>query len=159
MDPINPFEIESLSFKDGSPMDKKHALKTGNEPPVLSWKHVPKNTKTLVLIVDDPDAPTKDPWVHWVVYNIPDTETGLIKPLERTPELPNGTRQGMNTFNKIGYDGPHPPEGENHRYFFRLYALDEELPIPPGKSKDEVILAMENHIIGKAHLVGTFERT
>ena len=157
MDSAQEFMIESPSFKDGQPMDRKHAYKDDNEPPILTWCNAPKDTKSFVVIVEDPDASTPYSWVHWVVYNIPATKSGLEQPLGRAQELPDGMRQGLNSFNDIGYDGP-SPAGIGHRYFFRVYALDvDSLPTPAGSRKEEVLLAMENHIIGKAHIMSTFE--
>ncbi len=152
------FEISSPSFRNGDPLDKKQAKHDANEAPVLTWSNPPRNTASFVLIVDDPDAPTKEPWVHWLVYNIPGGATGLAEPLERSRELPDGTRQGKNMYNEIGYDGPHPPEKEKHRYFFRLYALDSLLPTPAGATRPELLLAMQDHILGKAEIMATYER-
>ncbi len=151
------FVIESPDVKDGQLLDKKYAYKHDNEAPILTWRNAPKETKSFVLIVDDPDASTPYSWIHWVVYNIPADQTSIKEPLGRSPELPNGICQGLNSFGEIGYDGP-SPAGIGHRYYFRVYALDiEHLPTPPGSSKDDVLLDMENHIIGKAHIMAKYE--
>ena len=152
------FEISSPGFTNGEALDKKYAKHDDNEVPVLHWRNPPRGTESFVLIVDDPDAPTKEPWVHWLVYNIPGDQTGLTEPLGRVEELLNGMRQGKNDCNEIGYDGPHPPEKERHRYFFRLYALDTTLPTPPGASRAELLLDMEGHILDKTDIMATYER-
>jgi len=157
MDSAQEFVVESPSIKEGQPMDRKHAYKHDNEAPILTWRNAPKGTQSFVIFVEDPDASTPYSWSHWVVYNIPATQMGIEKPLGRSSELPNGIRQGLNSFNDIGYDGP-SPAGIGHRYFFRVYALDvDSLPTPAGSRRRDVLLAMEDHIIGKAHIMSTYE--
>jgi Raf kinase inhibitor-like YbhB/YbcL family protein len=121
---------------------------------------VPPGTKSLALVVDDPDAPDprapKMTWVHWILYNLPPGATGLVEGV-RPGDLPGGTREGVNDWGRTGYGGPCPPIGR-HRYFHKLYALDLVLPdlLRPTKAKLEK--AMEGHILGRAELVGTYEK-
>ena len=128
--------------------------------PALSWSGIPQNTKSLVLIVDDPDAPDpkapKMTWVHWLLYNIPPTVMALPKAVSAS-ELPVGTLQGKNDWKKTGYGGPCPPKGR-HRYFHKLYALDIELPDLHHPNKTELEKAMAGHIIGQAELIGTYQK-
>ncbi len=127
--------------------------------PELNWSNIPDNAKSLILIVDDPDA--QDPaapkmtWVHWVLYNIPVTATDLAEGINQS-ELPEGTLQGLNDWKRTGYGGPCPPIGR-HRYFHKLYALDTLLPNHGQPTKAEVETAMENHIIEQAVLMGTYQ--
>ena len=127
--------------------------------PELNWSDIPVNTKSLVLILDDPDAPDpaapKMTWVHWVLYNIPATAAGLAERINES-KLPEGTLQGLNDWIRTGYGGPCPPTGR-HRYFHKLYALDSLLPDLGQPTKAEVEAAMEGHVIEKVVLMGTYQ--
>lgn len=127
--------------------------------PPLSWRGVPPGTRTLALVVDDPDAPDPDApkmtWVHWVVYNIPPDVAGLAEGASRT--LPAGARDGRNDWRRMGYGGPCPPVGR-HRYFHKLYALDVELPDLREPTKAQLEAAMQGHILAQAELVGTYRK-
>ena len=127
--------------------------------PEFNWSDIPGNANSLVLIVDDPDAPDpaapKMTWVHWVLYNIPATAAGLAEGIDGS-ELPKGTLQGRNDWKRTGYGGPCPPTGR-HRYFHKLYALDTLLPDLGQPTKAEVEAAMEGHVIEKAVLMGTYQ--
>lgn len=153
-------QITSSAFNHGSPIPVTFTCEGANKAPALSWTGIPKEAKTLALIVDDPDAPKQpEPWVHWVVFNIPSSVKGFRAPLDRRDELSDGTIQGKNTSNNSGYDGPCPPPGNPpHRYFFKLYALDVALPLKPGAIKEEVVKAMQGHILAQAELMGTYQR-
>jgi Raf kinase inhibitor-like YbhB/YbcL family protein len=115
----------------------------------------------LALIVDDPDAPTSEPWVHWVIYNLHADEQGLtegIPPVAR-PESPAGCLQGKNSWGSVGYRGPAPPRGHGtHRYIFRLIALNDAVHAQEGLDKDALLAAIEGHILAEAELVGTYQR-
>jgi Raf kinase inhibitor-like YbhB/YbcL family protein len=117
---------------------------------------VPKSAKTIAIIADDPDAPSGT-FVHWVLFNLPAAGLGLIENTPQTETLNGGGVQGKNDFGKTGYGGPCPPSG-THRYFFKFYALDIELPLQAGATKDEVEKAMEGHAVGQAQLMGTYSR-
>jgi Raf kinase inhibitor-like YbhB/YbcL family protein len=127
--------------------------------PALNWSGVPRNAKSLVLIVDDPDAPDpaapKMTWVHWILYNIPPTATGLAEAIKDSA-LPAGTLQGLNDWKRTGYGGPCPPIGR-HRYFHKLYALDSVLPDLKRPVKARVEQALQGHVIGEAVLLGTYQ--
>jgi Raf kinase inhibitor-like YbhB/YbcL family protein len=124
--------------------------------PPVEWSQAPEGTKTFALICDDPDAPMGT-WVHWVVYNIPGTITKLAENVPRVEVLENGTKQGKNDFKRTGYGGPCPPGGA-HRYYFKVYALDEALEVDTGISKKELVACMEGHILAEGHLIGKYKR-
>ena len=129
--------------------------------PPLEWSDLPAGTKSLALVVDDPDAPDpkapKRTWVHWVLYNIPPSVQKLEEG-ETPPDLPSGTRQGLNDWKHKGYGGPCPPVGR-HRYVHKLYALDTMLPDLNEPTKTELEAAMEGHVLARGELIGTYERT
>ena len=118
---------------------------------------MPRTAKTIAIVCDDPDAPGGT-WVHWVLYNLPADNIGLVENLPATENLKAGGFQGKNDFGKIGYGGPCPPSG-THRYFFKIYALDSELPLKGGATKAELMKAMEGHIIVQGQLMGTYSRS
>ncbi len=152
--------LKSPDFVHLGAIPKKFTCQGGDISPALSWSQLPQNTKSLALIVDDPDAP--DPakpttvWVHWVLYNIPPAVTEL-PPAVADKNLPTGTLQGKNDWKKTGYRGPCPPIGR-HRYFHKLYALDIELPDLHHPNKAQLEKAMAGHIIGQAELIGTYQK-
>lgn len=151
------FSMHSAAFANGAAIPKKFTCSGEDQSPVLEWSGAPPATKSFALIVDDPDAPGGT-WVHWVIFNIPATSAGLHEGTEKKDRLPDGTRQGRNDFGKIGYNGPCPPPGRPHRYFFKLYALNTELGIAAGAGKAELERAMDGHILAKAAWVGKFGR-
>ncbi len=152
--------LTSASFRQNGQIPKKHTCEGGDVSPALSWSGVPPNAKSLVLIVDDPDAPDpkapKTTWVHWVLYDIPPSATGLPEGV-RADALPPGTRQGLNDWKRTGFGGPCPPTGR-HRYFHKLYALDATLGDLGRASKASVEKAMAGHVVAEAQLVGTYEK-
>jgi Raf kinase inhibitor-like YbhB/YbcL family protein len=149
-------QITSSAFKEGEPIPAKYTCDGENISPPLAWRDAPRNTKTFALIVHDPDAPAGD-WVHWVVYHIPANVTELSEHAPPTESLPNGAMQGRNDFKKIGYGGPCPPSG-THRYYFRLYALDADLPLHSGATRKDVENAMRGHVAAEAALIGKYMR-
>jgi Raf kinase inhibitor-like YbhB/YbcL family protein len=157
-------EITSTAFQNGEAIPKQYTGEGQDLSPQLSWSGVPEGTKQLALICDDPDAPTPEPWVHWVIYNIPPDTTGLPEGVAKTIHLsdPPGAVQGKNSWpsgQTIGYRGPMPPPGHGvHRYFFKLYALDTELDVEPGAAKNALLGAMEGHVLDEGQLMGTYER-
>lgn len=151
--------IQSPNFNHQGQIPTEYTCEGHDSSPALIWKNVPDKTKSLVLIVDDPDAPDpnapKMTYVHWVLYNIPPTSTGLPENVG-VADLPQGTEQGINDWKKPGYGGPCPPIGV-HRYYFKLYALDTTLPqLKPG-TKFQVEQAMNGHIIESATLMGSYQ--
>jgi Raf kinase inhibitor-like YbhB/YbcL family protein len=151
------FAISSTSFPNGGDIPKKFTCDGADVSPELSWVEPPAGTQSFALIADDPDAPAGT-WTHWILFDAPPTTTSLPEGVGKIDELPSGERQGRNDFHKIGYNGPCPPPGKPHRYFFKLYALDSKLKLKPGASKQEVEQAMQSHILGKAEWVGRYKR-
>jgi Raf kinase inhibitor-like YbhB/YbcL family protein len=149
-------KLISRAFTEGQPIPRQYSCDGINISPPLEWSGVPKPAKTLAIIADDPDAPAGT-WVHWVVYNLPADTIGMVENLPSTEDLKGGGLQGKNDFEKIGYGGPCPPSG-THRYFFKIYALDDELPLKAGATKTEVEKAMSGHVLAQAQLMGTYHR-
>jgi Raf kinase inhibitor-like YbhB/YbcL family protein len=150
------FKLTSTSFKEGQPIPRQHTCDGVNVSPALEWSGAPQGAKTFAIICDDPDAPSGT-WVHWVLYNLPADRIGLVENVPTTEKVPGDGLQGTNDFRKIGYGGPCPPSGTHH-YFFKLYALDAELPLKPGATKAEVLKAMEGHTLAQTQLMGTYKR-
>jgi len=153
--------FRSDAFSDGGPIPRRYAEDGEDLSPPLSWAGLPDGTRELALIVDDPDAPRDEPWVHWVVYKIPAEVRTLTEGLPQTPALdvPPGARQGKNSWGTDGYRGPAPPKGHGtHHYHFRLYALDSPLAAAQGLDKSGLLKAMRGHVLVEAELVGTYER-
>jgi len=152
--------ITSPAFRDGADIPKVHTCEGRDVSPPLSWSGIPAGAKSLALVVDDPDAPDpaapKTTWVHWVLYDIPATVTGLSEGA-RGATLPPGTREGLNDWRRKGYGGPCPPVGR-HRYFFKLYALDTLLGDLGAPTKAILERSMEGHVLERAQLVGTYEK-
>ena len=155
-----PMIIMSLSFKHDGAIPARHTCDGLNISPLLTWTGVPAGSKSLALIVDDPDAPDPEAprmtWVHWVIYNIPPDSHGLPE-TTAAEGLPPGTLQGLNDWHHTGYEGPCPPIGK-HRYFFKLYALDTLLPDLKRPTKAALEKAMQGHIIARSQLVGRYQR-
>jgi len=152
--------LESAAFAPGGEIPRAHTCQGHDTSPPLTWRGVPDRARSLALVVDDPDAPDpkapKTTWVHWVLYDIPTSASGL--PAAVAPrDLPEGTRQGVNDWKRIGYGGPCPPVGR-HRYFFKLYALDTVLPDLAAPTKGALEKAMAGHVLASAELVGTYEK-
>jgi Raf kinase inhibitor-like YbhB/YbcL family protein len=153
--------FQSRSFTEGQPIPARHTGDGDDLSPELKWSGLPKGTLELALIVDDPDAPRPEPWVHWVIYKIPADATGLPEglPADATLKSPAGALQGKNSWGTIGYRGPAPPKGHGrHHYHFKLYALDTPLAVGPGLDKAQLMAAMSGHVLSHAELVGTYER-
>jgi hypothetical protein len=150
--------LSSAAFAHQGTIPSKYTCEGADLSPPLSWGGLPPGTKSLALIVDDPDAPDpaapKMTWVHWVIYNLPPATLGLP---EGASALPGGTLQGLNDWKRTGYGGPCPPIGR-HRYFHKLYALDTVLPDLGRPTKATLGKAMKGHILGQAELVGTYQK-
>jgi Raf kinase inhibitor-like YbhB/YbcL family protein len=157
---VKNMQLTSPSFGNLKRMASKFTCDGEDISPALQWSAVPQGTRSLALIVDDPDAP--DPanprmtWVHWVIYNISATADSLPEGV-KDKDLPQGTLQGLNDWKKTGYGGPCPPIGE-HRYFFKLYALDTELADLARPTKAKLEKAMEGHVLAEAELIGLYQR-
>ena len=150
------FKLISPEFAEGQPIPRKFTCDGLDISPPLSWQDVPTGTKSLTLILNDPDAPAGD-WVHWVLYNLPASTRHLAEAMTTEKALPDGTLQGRNSWHQVRYGGPCPPSG-THRYFFRLYALDCELKMEGGAERQDVLSAMQGHILAEAQLMGIYSR-
>lgn len=150
-------KISSSAFKEGQTIPVRHTCDGEDISPPLNWDPVPEGVKSLALITDDPDAPVGT-WVHWVLFNLPSSVMELSEKVPAEEAFPNGARQGLNDFGRIGYGGPCPPRGSAHRYFFKLYALDTGLSLKPRATKKDLIEAMAGHILGEGQLMGIYKR-
>lgn len=150
------FSIRSEAFEDGNPIPRRFSCDGKDVSPPLSWTTPPEGTRSVALIVDDPDAPAGI-WVHWVLYEIPTDSRGLPEAVPARERLPDGTTNGTNSWGRLGYGGPCPPGG-THRYFFKLYALDASLGLEAGATRERLLAAMKGHILGEAQLMGTYAR-
>lgn len=149
-------KLTSTAFTQGNPIPAKYTCTSEDISPPLSWDAPPAGTRSLALIMDDPDAPIGD-WVHWVTYNIPISSRCLTENIRPDAQLADSSLQGNNSWGKLGYGGPCPPSG-THRYFFKLYALDTVLDLKSGASKSALLAAMEGHTLGYAELMGTYHK-
>ncbi|HJQ34517.1 MAG TPA: YbhB/YbcL family Raf kinase inhibitor-like protein [Pyrinomonadaceae bacterium] len=150
-------KLTSTAFNEGGAIPARHTCDGENVSPPLAWEGVPEGTKTLALVADDPDAP-RGTWVHWVVYRIPANVRALPENLPARETLDDGTRQGTNDFQKPGYGGPCPPNG-THRYYFKLYALDTDPDLPPAATRDQLLKALDTHILAQGELMGRYTRS
>ena len=153
--------IRSQAFTEGHAIPRRYTGDGEDLSPALTWTALPAGTKELAMIVDDPDAPVAEPWVHWVIYKIAATLEGLPEGIPQTgsPNEPKGVRQGKNTWGTLGYRGPLPPTGHGtHHYHFKLYALKTALDLAPGLDKHELLNAISGHVLGQGELVGTYQR-
>jgi Raf kinase inhibitor-like YbhB/YbcL family protein len=151
------FDIASSAFAAGAEIPVKYTCKGENVSPPLGWGQSPVGTASFVLIVDDPDAPL-EAFTHWLVFNLPPDTRGLTEAVPKDDKLASGALQGKNGFGKISYAGPCPPSGSAHHYRFTLYALDKPLDLAAGASKEQVITAMEGHILAQSQLIGIYQR-
>ena len=151
-------ELKSDAFVNGQSIPAKYSCVGKNISPALTWSDPPAGTQSFALIVDDPDAPVGT-WVHWVLFNIPADERSLPEDLPVTGKNvdPNAIYFGKNSSGNTRYDGPCPPSG-THRYYFKLYALDSLVDLLPGATKDELLKAMQGHILAQGELMGTFSK-
>lgn len=149
-------ELTSSAFAQGQPIPERYSCKGEDISPALAWGEPPAGTQSFALIMDDPDAPVGT-WVHWVLFNIPASARSLPEAFPSDATLPDGSMSGNSSFGGPGYGGPCPPSG-THRYFFKLYALDEMLAINAGASKGELEKAMVGHILAHGELMGTFTK-
>jgi Raf kinase inhibitor-like YbhB/YbcL family protein len=160
--------LMSSAFENNAEIDAKNSIEGDDLSLPLSWTDVPDGTQSFALICDDPDAPSRnrpgpEPWVHWLIFNIPasalELPAGVSRELEPS-EVP-GAKQGVNSWptDNIGYRGPAPPPGSGpHRYFLKLYALDVELDLEAGATREQLVQAMSGHILAEGQLIGLYER-
>ncbi len=155
------FTIQSSAFAANSSIPQKYTEDGKDISPELTWTGSPPAVQEYALIMDDPDAPTPQPWVHWIIYKIPAAVTSLPEaiPADRRLTTPVQALQGLNSWNTVGYRGPAPPRGHGvHHYHFMLYALEARLDLPAGMDKGSLRKAMEGHILAQTELIGTYQR-
>ncbi len=150
-------QLISDEFKQNEMIPSKFTCDGENISPELKFPDVPDNAKTLAIIMDDPDAPSGT-FVHWVLYNMPANKLEIEENFPKQEKHIDGTLQGKNDFNQIGYGGPCPPAGSTHRYYFKLYGLDKYLDLEAGASKVEVEAAIKGSIVAETELIGLYKR-
>ena len=151
------FTLTSSAFGPGAQIPAQYTCRGADTSPSLEWSGAPAKTASFALIMDDPDAPDGT-WVHWVAWNLPASAHSLAAGMPKREQLDDGARQGRNSFGKPGYNGPCPPGGATHRYFFRVYALDGMLNLPTGAGSSQLEAAMKGHVLAHAEYMGTFHR-
>ena len=149
--------LASSAFQPGGSIPARFTADGPDMSPVLAWSNAPAGTQAFALICDDPDAPVGT-WVHWVVYDLPAAAAVLPEGAGKAGPILVAGKQGRNDFGRENFGGPAPPAGKPHRYFFRLYALDQPTGLPAGKRKADVLLAIKGHILAQAELMGTYRR-
>ena len=152
-----PLLLASPAFDDGKMIPMEYTCDGDDSSPALIWNDPPEGTKSFALVCEDPDAPAGT-WIHWVIYNIPDSTRTLEMGFTDNAELVSGIRQGRNDFGRIGYGGPCPPPGKPHRYFFKIYALDTLLDLTAGSSRKQLDEVMKDHILTEGYLMGRYKR-
>ena len=154
------FVIRSSAFAPGQPVPRRHTGDGADLSPALTWSGAPAGVKEFALICDDPDAPTAQPWGHWIICHLPGNLATLPEGLPRRPRLddPAGAVQGINSWpsDNVGYRGPMPPPGKVHHYYFKLYALDAAPKLSATLTKDALLRAMQGHILAQTELIGTY---
>src|SRR5512142_1927520 len=151
------FSIQTNAFTPGGMIPKNYTCDGSDVSPELTWTNVPAGTQAFALIVDDPDAPAGT-WTHWIAWNIPASVTRLTEGTAKNDTLADGTRQGKNDFKRIGYNGPCPPPGKPHRYFFKVYALGAKLDLKAGASRSELESAIKGKVLEQAEVIGKYGR-
>jgi Raf kinase inhibitor-like YbhB/YbcL family protein len=152
----NMLKLASAGFSEGQPIPEKYTCKGRNFSPSLNWNAGPTGTKAYAVTCVDPDAPAGT-WTHWVIYNLPETVTELPENVSKVEAPPSGGRQTINSFKKIGYDGPCPPKGNAHHYIFTVYALDNELSPKPKATRNDFENEIKGHVLAQGQLMGTFQ--
>jgi len=150
-------EIRITAFPQQGSIPSTFTADGADHSPALSWLGAPPKTQAFALIMDDPDAPA-GPWTHWTLYNLPPDTSVLAENRPKAPTLADGARQGKNTWGRLGYNGPAPPPGKPHRYFFRLYALTQPLELEAGATRQQVDEALQGKILAEAQWMGTYGR-
>jgi Raf kinase inhibitor-like YbhB/YbcL family protein len=156
-----PLQLISPAFNTGESVPRRYTGDGEDLSPPLAWSELPAGTAALALLCEDPDAPRTEPWVHWIIYDLPSSVSELPEGISPTPELrkPFTCRQGRNSWEKNGYGGPAPPRKHGvHHYIFTLYALRQPTGLAPGASKADLLKAIEGHVLETATLVGLYER-
>lgn len=152
-----PMLVISPAFASNQPIPQQYTGQGDDVSPPLQWSGAPPQTKCFALICEDPDAPLGT-FIHWVMFNIPPAQVVLGENVAKTGSLKDGSRQGKNSFGNIGYNGPMPPPGKPHRYYFKVYALDTTLDLGAGVGKKDLLHAMKGHVLAEGELMGTYQR-
>lgn len=152
------FTISSPSFTNGGDIPKKFTCDGTDVAPQLNWSNAPNGKVVFALLADDPDAPVGN-WNHWAIWNIPPHSHGLAEGIPKDAHLADGSVQGTNDFRKIGYNGPCPPAGKPHRYYFKLFALDQKVNLNSTAGKKELEAAMKGHVLSRAEWMGRYQRS
>jgi Raf kinase inhibitor-like YbhB/YbcL family protein len=155
--PTRHLALTSAAFRDGESIPIRHTCDGEDLSPPLEWTGTPVETRSFALICEDPDAP-RGTWVHWLLWSLPADAVEIGQGVPPRPELPSGTRQGLNDGGDLGYAGPCPPPGKPHRYFFRLYALDTSLNLSPGANRSDLEAAMAGHVLAEGMTMGVYQR-
>jgi len=152
-------EINLMSdvFEEGDIIPTMHTCDDKNISPPLRWDSLPERTMSFAILCEDPDAP-RGTWTHWIIFNILPSVMELSAGIKNEEKLSNGMTQGINDFGYAGYGGPCPPEGEKHRYFFRIYALDTTLNLSPGANRKEFLRALNENVLDEGQLMGIYGR-
>ena len=150
-------DFRAEPFAQGARIPVRFTADGADASPALAWGAPPQGAKAFALIVDDPDAPMGT-WVHWVLYDLPATERGLAEQQPKSQTLPSGARQGSNSWGRLGWNGPSPPPGKAHRYFFKLYALAAPTGLQPGATKAQLEKAMAGKVLGEGQWMGSYGR-
>jgi Raf kinase inhibitor-like YbhB/YbcL family protein len=150
-------KLESSAFQQGETIPAKYTCDGPDVSPPLQWMDVPKEAQSLALLCDDPDS-ARNPWSHWVLYDLPAGTRELPAGYPPGPEPEPGGKQGRNDFGHAAYGGPCPGGGATHHYYFRLYALDEILDLPPGATRSQLLGRMQGHILAESELMGVYTR-
>jgi Raf kinase inhibitor-like YbhB/YbcL family protein len=149
--------VTAEAFRNGDPIPREYTCDGQDISPAISWRNSPAETKSFTLMVEDPDA-ASGTFTHWILLNIPPAARAIPRGLSRKQTLEDGTIQCTNTFGRIGWNGPCPPPGNPHRYFFRLYALDIKLSLSGKENRSTILNAMKGHIIAQGEMMGTYRR-
>ena len=149
--------LDSNAFADGGEIPRRYTCDGADKSPPLAWRDLPPGTRSLALIMSDPDAPGGT-WIHWVLFNLPTAAAELSEGVSSDGALPEGVREGTTSWGHPGYGGPCPPRGATHRYFFTLYALDSALDLPAGAGAAAVARSAERHSLGECQLIGRYRR-
>ncbi len=149
--------LVSAAFAEGQPIPADYTCDGRNISPPLRWSGAPTGTRSLALICEDPDAPS-GLWTHWVIYGLPGNMTELPEGVRAVENPPSGGRQGLNSFKRIGYGGPCPPVSRAHRYFFKIYALDDDVSLQTNASRADLIRALHGHVIAEGELMGVYQK-
>jgi Raf kinase inhibitor-like YbhB/YbcL family protein len=148
--------VRSASFSNGGAIPSDHTCDGANLSPQLQWQQAPAGTKSLALVMDDPDTPTD--FTHWLVYNIAPGVRELAEGASTEGVMPQGSAEGKNSFGRSGYGGPCPPRGKPHHYVFRVVALDRLLDLPPGATRKQLDAAIDGHIVSQGQIIGIYQR-